>query len=164
MASIVTIQRWFRTLLQRRQFLRITWATETLQVLIFVFIFLNCNCNVFIILLKSWWRMILAQRLVNRMRMNESAAVYIQSAWRKHRVSSWYKNLRQSVITLQAHSRGYLARQNFTKLKNTVIIIMKILKLNNIIINYNYFQRKSISAPQISNSKESSQEELHDSE
>lgn len=32
MASIVTIQRWFRTLLQRRQFLRITWATETLQV------------------------------------------------------------------------------------------------------------------------------------
>lgn len=33
MASIVTIQRWFRTLLQRRQFLRITWATETLQVI-----------------------------------------------------------------------------------------------------------------------------------
>lgn len=32
MASIVTIQRWFRTLLQRRQYLRITWATETLQV------------------------------------------------------------------------------------------------------------------------------------
>ncbi|XP_025411897.1 unconventional myosin-IXb-like isoform X4 [Sipha flava] len=122
MASIVTIQRWFRTLLQRRQFLRITWATETLQ---------------------SWWRMILAQRLVNKMRMDESAAVYIQSVWRKHRVSSWYKNLRQSVITLQAHSRGYLARQKFTKLKNT---------------------RKSISAPQITNSKESSQEELHDSE
>lgn len=36
MASIVTIQRWFRTLLQRRQFLRITWATETLQVLIYI--------------------------------------------------------------------------------------------------------------------------------
>lgn len=35
MASIVTIQRWFRTLLQRRQFLRITWATETLQVIIY---------------------------------------------------------------------------------------------------------------------------------
>lgn len=37
MASIVTIQRWFRTLLQRRQFLRITWATETLQVLIYIY-------------------------------------------------------------------------------------------------------------------------------
>ncbi|XP_003241546.1 unconventional myosin-IXa isoform X1 [Acyrthosiphon pisum] len=122
MASIVTIQRWFRTLLQRRQYLRITWATETLQ---------------------SWWRMILAQRLVNKMRMDESAAVYIQSVWRKHRVASWYKNLRRSVITLQAHSRGYLARQKFSKIKNT---------------------RKSVSAPQISNSKESSQEELHDSE
>lgn len=35
MASIITLQRWFRTLLQRRQFLRITWATETLQVYIF---------------------------------------------------------------------------------------------------------------------------------
>lgn len=35
MASIVTIQRWFRTLLQRRQFLRITWATETLQVIVY---------------------------------------------------------------------------------------------------------------------------------
>lgn len=39
MASIVTIQRWFRTLLQRRQFLRITWATETLQVLIYIYFF-----------------------------------------------------------------------------------------------------------------------------
>ncbi|VVC45493.1 Ubiquitin-related domain,Myosin head, motor domain,Rho GTPase-activating protein domain,P-loop [Cinara cedri] len=122
MASIVTIQRWFRTLLQRRQYLRITWATETLQ---------------------SWWRMILAQRLVNKMRMDESAAIYIQSAWRKHRVSNWYKNLRRSVITLQAHSRGYLARKKFSKIKNS---------------------KKSISVPQINNSKESSQEELHDSE
>lgn len=66
--------------------------------------------------------MILAQRLVNKMRMDESAAIYIQSAWRKHRVSSWYKNLRRSVITLQAHSRGYLARQKFSKIKNTVVI------------------------------------------
>lgn len=41
MASIVTIQRWFRTLLQRRQFLRITWATETLQVLIYIYFFRN---------------------------------------------------------------------------------------------------------------------------
>lgn len=87
--------------------------------------------------------MILAQRLVNKMRMDESAAVYIQSVWRKHRVSSWYKNLRQSVITLQAHSRGYLARQKFTKLKNTVIITIKILSLNIIIIiNFNIFREK----------------------
>lgn len=64
--------------------------------------------------------MILAQRLVSRMRMDESAAIYIQSAWRKHRVASWYKHLRQSVITLQAHSRGYLARQKYSKIKNTV--------------------------------------------
>ncbi|XP_050441866.1 unconventional myosin-IXAb-like isoform X2 [Adelges cooleyi] len=122
MASIIIIQRWFRTLLQRRQFLRITWATETIQ---------------------SWWRMILSQKLVNRMRMDETAAIYIQSAWRKYRVSSWYKNLRRSVITLQAHSRGYLARQKFSQIKKT---------------------RKSVSAPQISNSKDSSQEELRDSE
>lgn len=52
--------------------------------------------------------------------MDESAAIYIQSAWRKHRVSRWYKNLRRSVITLQAHSRGYLARKKFSKIKNTV--------------------------------------------
>jgi hypothetical protein len=87
--------------------------------------------------------MILAQRLVNKMRMDESAAVYIQSVWRKHRVSSWYKNLRQSVITLQAHSRGYLARQKFTKLKNTVIISIKILRLNTTITNnYNIFRER----------------------
>lgn len=38
--------------------------------------------------------------------------------------------------------------------------------LINIIYNYltSYLQRKSVSAPQISNSKDSSQEELHDSE
>jgi len=72
--------------------------------------------------------MILAQRLVNKMRMDESAAVYIQSVWRKHRVASWYKNLRRSVITLQAHSRGYLARQKFSKIKNTVFIFSKLKK------------------------------------
>lgn len=87
--------------------------------------------------------MILAQRFVNKMRMDESAAVYIQSVWRKHRVSSWYKNLRQSIITLQAHSRGYLARQQFTKLKNTVIITIKIVQLNlNKTINYNIFRER----------------------
>jgi len=114
--------------------------------------------------------MILAQRLVNKMRMDESAAVYIQSVWRKHRVASWYKNLRRSVITLQAHSRGYLARQKFSKIKNTVFNFSKFKNFYNININiiYNYqtpyLQRKSVSAPQISNSKDSSQEELHDSE
>lgn len=61
------------------------------------------------------------------MKMDESAAVYIQSVWRKHRVSSWYKNLRQSVITLQAHSRGYLARQKFSKIKNTVCYLIKLM-------------------------------------
>jgi len=74
--------------------------------------------------------MILAQRLVNKMRMDESAAVYIQSVWRKHRVASWYKNLRRSVITLQAHSRGYLARQKFSKIKNTVYYFNKFKNLH----------------------------------
>lgn len=51
MASIVTIQRWFRTLLQRRQFLRITWATETLQVLNYNKIIIFLVFNIFFILL-----------------------------------------------------------------------------------------------------------------
>lgn len=90
--------------------------------------------------------MILAQKLVSKMKMDESAAVYIQSAWRKHRVASWYKNLRQSVITLQAHSRGYLARQKFSKLKNTVILhelLKKFSFFSSIIIfmYYNFRER-----------------------
>jgi len=87
--------------------------------------------------------MILAQKLVNKMRMNESAAIYIQSIWRKHRVSSWYKNLRRNVITLQAHSRGYLARQKFSKIKNTVtmLINLRIIKYK-IIIIHNIFRER----------------------
>lgn len=76
--------------------------------------------------------------------MDESAAVYIQSVWRKHRVASWYKNLRRSVITLQAHSRGYLARQKFSKIKNTVYhfnIFKDYYYFNiNAIIKYNIFR------------------------
>lgn len=83
--------------------------------------------------------MILAQRLVNKMRVDESAAVYIQSAWRKHKVASWYKNLRQSVITLQAHSRGYLARQQFSQIKKTVCICFHIRFINIFIIIRYYF-------------------------
>lgn len=82
--------------------------------------------------------MILAQRLVNKMRMDESAAVYIQSVWRKHRVASWYKNLRRSVITLQAHSRGYLARQKFSKIKNTVYHFNIFRNYSNFNLIYNY--------------------------
>jgi len=51
MASIVTIQRWFRTLLQRRQFLRITWATETLQVLNFILFVCLQNINYYFLVL-----------------------------------------------------------------------------------------------------------------
>lgn len=86
--------------------------------------------------------MILAQRLVNKMRMDESAALYIQSVWRKHKVASWYKNLRRSVITLQAHSRGYLARQKITKIKNTVFLIC--LHLLYLIITIKYIFRKRV--------------------
>ncbi len=62
-------------------------------------------------LLQSWWRMVSAQRLTNRIRSCNAAATCIQSMWKTHKTCTWYRKLRSGVINFQAHARGYLTRR-----------------------------------------------------
>jgi hypothetical protein len=99
--SIVCIQRWFRSILQRRKFLQQRHAVVTIQ---------------------SNWRMCLAQKHVQfqRARMN-GAAITIQAAMKMYLARKKYEKFRRSVILLQAHIRGKLARtriQQNMKLKH----------------------------------------------
>ncbi|KAL1117614.1 hypothetical protein AAG570_003929 [Ranatra chinensis] len=86
-ASIVTIQRWFRAVLERARFLRLKAAAITIQ---------------------AFWRMVMAQQTKQRW---HSAATQIQKAWKNYRNSLWYRKLRRSIILFEAHSRGYLVRK-----------------------------------------------------
>lgn len=91
--SIVCIQRWFRSILQRRKFLQQRQAVVTLQ---------------------SNWRMCLAQRQVHfRRACYHGAAITIQAAWRMYVARRNYVKLQKTVILLQAHVRGKLARMKF---------------------------------------------------
>uniref|UniRef100_A0A1B6CWZ1 Unconventional myosin-IXb-like n=2 Tax=Clastoptera arizonana TaxID=38151 RepID=A0A1B6CWZ1_9HEMI len=94
MASIITLQRWFRTLLERRRFLRLRDAVITIQ---------------------SYWRMVLAQRFTEQQKQWQAAALQIQTVWRSYKTRAWFLKIKKGVIAFQACARGYMTRQ---KLKN----------------------------------------------
>ncbi|XP_070489965.1 unconventional myosin-IXb-like isoform X3 [Chironomus tepperi] len=89
--SIVSIQRWFRSYLQRQKFLHQRQAA---------------------IVIQSNWRMYLAQKQFHfRRACFHGAAITIQAAWRMHVARKKYVQVRKSVIVIQAHLRGKLSRK-----------------------------------------------------
>jgi myosin-9 len=91
--SIVCIQRWFRSILQRRKFLLQRQAVVTIQ---------------------SSWRMCMAQKQVHfRRGCFHGAAITVQASWRMFIARRNYVKLRQTTILLQAHIRGKLARARY---------------------------------------------------
>jgi myosin IX len=87
--SIISIQRWFRGILQRRKFLNLRTATVTIQ---------------------SYWRMCLVQR---QLKHQDTAAISIQSIWRMYLVRKWYLKLCNGIVVVQSHIRGKLARKKY---------------------------------------------------
>lgn len=95
MASIVTLQRWFRATLERRRFLRIRNAIITLQ---------------------SYWRMYLAQKFFR----HHIAAVKIQKTWKGYRIRKWFLKFRFALVNFQAHCKGFKLRQKLMEKKYMV--------------------------------------------
>lgn len=100
MASIVTLQRWFRACLERRKFLHAKNAVVTLQ---------------------SYWRMYLAQKFFRSI----TAAIKIQKVWRGYKVKIWYEKLRYTLVNFQAHCRGFKARQIYMERKQQHVLLQK---------------------------------------
>ncbi|KAG8517280.1 Unconventional myosin-IXb, partial [Galemys pyrenaicus] len=88
-----------------------------------------------ILLLQSWFRMVLERRHFLQMRRaavtiqacwrsyrvrqaleRTQAAVYIQTAWRGYRQRVAYRHQRQSIIRLQSLCRGHLQRKSFSQM------------------------------------------------
>ncbi|XP_045501467.1 unconventional myosin-IXAa-like isoform X2 [Colias croceus] len=91
MASIITIQRWFRALLERRRFLALRRASFTIQ---------------------SYCRQWLASR--------HEAATTLQAWFRGTRVRRWYTKFRDSVILFQAAAKGFLLRKTLPELRRRI--------------------------------------------
>ena len=125
LTSIVCIQRWYRSILERRQFLRLQKAVVSIQVRAVVIFLTLCllylSKSMFIlhpfIFFQSYVRMFLAQRFVVNLKMMHLAATYIQKIWRGHRVRKWYQNLRQSCVQFQARVRGNVIRQRVARIR-----------------------------------------------
>lgn len=94
--SITTIQKWFRSCLERRKFLRLKNAVVQIQ---------------------AFWRMILAQKFAHSLRTRIEAAIHIQSAWRAYKIHNWFKKLKCCVITFQACVRGNNVRKVVADMK-----------------------------------------------
>nr|XP_039323003.1 LOW QUALITY PROTEIN: unconventional myosin-IXb [Saimiri boliviensis boliviensis] len=88
-----------------------------------------------ILLLQSWFRMVLERRhflqmkraaitiqacwrsyRVRRALERTQAAVYLQAAWRGYRQRRLYRRRRQSIIRLQSLCRGHLQRKSFSQM------------------------------------------------
>lgn len=96
-AAIISIQRWFRGILERRKFLRIKEAALTIQ---------------------SFWRIHLAHRNKLHLRYSNAATV-IQKQWRTYQTVMWFRRLKKSLVNFQAHARGHLARQRLNAVRSS---------------------------------------------
>ncbi|KAJ8714511.1 hypothetical protein PYW07_002736 [Mythimna separata] len=85
MASIITIQRWFRAVLERRRFLALRRASVVIQYF----------C-------RQW------------LSARQEAAVRLQAWYRGARVRRWVARLRRGLVGFQAAARGHLLRKALT--------------------------------------------------
>lgn len=93
-ASIIAIQRWFKSKLQREKFVSFRAAAIKIQ---------------------SFWRMRLAQNKYYQLKVRTNAAILIQSIFRMYRERKMYKKLLNGLTILQAHIRGRAARIRFKR-------------------------------------------------
>ncbi|PKU34735.1 unconventional myosin-ixa [Limosa lapponica baueri] len=137
---ITLLQRWFRSMLCRRQFLSLRQAAVIIQ---------RCwrsyqsrkqgepsrdplVLGKAAVVLQTHWRGFVERRRFLQMQFaahliqscwreyakrRHDAATSIQAAWRGHRAKQSYTASRSQVVCLQAACRGYLARQRFRALK-----------------------------------------------
>ncbi|GBP31606.1 Unconventional myosin-IXa [Eumeta japonica] len=91
MASIITIQRWFRAVLERRRFLALRRASVVIQ---------------------GYCRHWLEGRL--------EAVTKIQSWFRGNRVRRWYIRFKDAIVTFQAAARGFLLRKSLPELRRNL--------------------------------------------
>ncbi|XP_050165959.1 unconventional myosin-IXa isoform X6 [Myiozetetes cayanensis] len=137
---ITLLQRWFRSLICRRQFLSLRSAAITIQRFWRSYqsqkqgkpspdpLLLNKAA----VVLQTHWRGFVERRRFLQMqfaahliqscwrehhRRRHAAATSIQAAWRGHRAQQAYAASRTKAVCLQAACRGYLARQRFRALK-----------------------------------------------
>ncbi|TRZ18283.1 hypothetical protein HGM15179_008841 [Zosterops borbonicus] len=137
---ITLLQRWFRSLLCRRQFLSLRHAAISIQrfwrsyqsrkkgkpspdplVLSRAAVILQTHWRGFVER-RRFLQMQFAAHLIQscwreHARRRHAAATSIQAAWRGHRSWRAYTARRSRAVCLQAACRGYLARQRFRALK-----------------------------------------------
>ncbi|KYO25295.1 unconventional myosin-IXb isoform B [Alligator mississippiensis] len=138
---ITLLQRWFRTMLYRRQFLNLRQAAVIIQrcwrsyqnrkqakaSLVDPLVLSNAA-----VILQSYWRAYLERRKFLQMRVaafiiqncwrehcrrKHAAAMCIQAGWRGYCAKRLYKAKKKQIILLQAACRGYIVRQRFRALK-----------------------------------------------
>ncbi|XP_059713995.1 unconventional myosin-IXa isoform X2 [Haemorhous mexicanus] len=137
---ITLLQRWFRSLLCRRQFLSLRHAAISIQrfwrsyqsqkkgkpspdpqVLSKAAVILQTHWRGFVER-RRFLQMQFAAHLIQscwreHARRRHAAATSIQAAWRGHRSRQAFAARRSRAVCLQAACRGYLARQRFIALK-----------------------------------------------
>uniref|UniRef100_A0A8C2T5A8 Myosin IXA n=1 Tax=Coturnix japonica TaxID=93934 RepID=A0A8C2T5A8_COTJA len=137
---ITLLQRWFRSMLCRRQFLNMRQAAVIIQRFWRSYQSQKQGkpspdplvLNKAAVVLQTHWRGFVERRRFLQMQFaahliqscwrehlkrRHEAAASIQAAWRGHCAQRRYRTSRHGVVCLQAACRGYLARQRFRALK-----------------------------------------------
>uniref|UniRef100_A0A672UHM4 Myosin IXA n=1 Tax=Strigops habroptila TaxID=2489341 RepID=A0A672UHM4_STRHB len=137
---IMLLQRWFRSMLCRRQFLSLRQAAVIIQRFWRSYQSRKQGepspdplvLGKAAVVLQAHWRGFMERRRFLQMQFaahviqscwrehtkrRHDAATSIQAAWRGHHAKQLYTACRSKVVCLQAACRGYLARQRFRALK-----------------------------------------------
>ncbi|XP_054070408.1 unconventional myosin-IXa isoform X4 [Rissa tridactyla] len=146
---IMLLQRWFRSMLCRRQFLSLRQAAVIIQRFWRSYQSRKQGepspdplvLGKAAVVLQTHWRGFVERRRFLQMQFaahliqscwreyakrRHDAATSIQAAWRGHRAKQLYTASRSKVICLQAACRGYLARQRFRALKEQRLKVMQL--------------------------------------
>ncbi|XP_055956290.1 unconventional myosin-IXa isoform X3 [Patella vulgata] len=96
MERVVRIQRWMKSYLERKLFIRLRWAS---------------------LIMQKYVRRFLAVKKLNRLRLEDESTQTIQRYYRGYKTRKWFNKTLENVITLQAHIRSFLAQKQFQRLR-----------------------------------------------
>ena len=136
-SSTLTIQKWIRGYLVRKAIKLHHSSAVTIQKTWKRYLWKkHTKANSAAITLQSYFRMLGVRKSYLNARSRNKAAICIQAHWRRSKAIQIKKEKLHCISIIQAHVKGFIARQHFVKLKSSALVIQSCWKTIKAIQNF----------------------------